>query len=211
MAKIQDSGLWAFAHAERAALAEDLAALTPAQWKHESLCGQWDIEHVLAHLTAAASVGQWRWMRSMIGARFRPAVHNQRRLAEHLGATSGETLERFRAVINSSVAPSSHTPAYLGEVLVHAEDIRHPLGLSHTPPMAALMPVAEFYALRDFAVPSHRNAAGLQLKADDGPYTAGTGPLLEGPTLSLVMVLAGRSAHLDKLKGPGVEILRSRL
>ena len=211
MAKIQDSGLWALAHTERAALAEDLAALAPEQWKRESLCGEWDIEHVLAHLTAAASVGQSRWMSSMIGARFRPAVHNQRRLAEHLGATPGETLEQFRAIINSSVAPSSHTPAYLGEVLVHAEDIRYPLGLNHTPPMAALLPVAEFYALRDFAVPSRRNVQGLQLKADDAPFVAGTGPLVEGPTLSLVMVMAGRSAHLEKLRGPGVELLRSRL
>ncbi|MDD0859986.1 maleylpyruvate isomerase family mycothiol-dependent enzyme [Arthrobacter alpinus] len=180
MAKIQDNELWALAHAERAALAEDLASLTPAQWHHESLCGWWDVEQVVAHLTAAASVGQWRWMRSMLGARFRPAVHNQRRLAEHLGATPAETLEKFREVINSTIAPSSHTPAYLGEVLVHAEDIRFPLGFSHTPSMDALMPVAEFYALRDFAVPSRSNAAGLRLKADDGPFAAGNGPLIEG-------------------------------
>lgn len=211
MTKPQDAPLWTLIHGERAALAEDLAVLTPEQWQYGSLCEQWNIEHVLAHLTAAASVGQWQWMRSMIGARFRPAVHNQRRLSEHLGATPGETLEMFRAVINSSIAPSSHTSAYLGEVLVHAEDIRHALGLSHTPSMDALMPVADFFASRDFAIPSRRNVAGLHLKADDGLFTAGAGPLVEGPTLSLVMVMAGRRAHLDKLSGPGVQILRSRL
>jgi hypothetical protein len=39
------------------------------------------------------------------------AAHNQRRLAEHRGSTPAETLERFRAVITSTTAPSSHTPA----------------------------------------------------------------------------------------------------
>ncbi len=211
MAKIRDNELWALTHAERAALAEDLATLTPAQWHHESLCGAWDVEQVVAHLSAAASIGQWRWIRSMLGARFRPNVHNLRRLREYLGATPEATLEQFRAVITSTTAPTSDTAAYLGEVLVHAEDIRFPLGLSRTPPMDVLMPVAEFYALRDFAVPSRSNAAGLHLKADDGPFAAGTGPLVEGPTLSLVMVMAGRRAHLDKLHGPGVQILRSRV
>ena len=74
-------------HAERAALAEDLAGLGAGQWRHATLCGEWDIEQVTAHLTAAASLNQWRWLRSMAGARFRPDLHNQRRLADHRGRT----------------------------------------------------------------------------------------------------------------------------
>ena len=211
MAKSSDGHLWALAHAERAALAEDLAVLGPEQWHHETLCGRWDVEQVVAHLTAAASLNQWQWLRSMLGARFRPDVHNQRRLEEHRGNTSAETLDRFRAVINSSIAPSSDTPAYLGEVVVHAQDIRHPLGLPRTPSIDALTPVAEFYARRDFTVASRTHAAGLQLRADDGPFTAGTGPLVTGSTLALVMTMAGRVPYLEDLQGPGVPTLRSRL
>lgn len=211
MAKPQDSGLWALAHAERAALADDLAGISPAQWRHGTLCGQWDVEQVLAHLTAAASIGQWRWIRSMLGARFRPDVHNLRRLKEHLGATPEQTLEQFRAIVTSTTAPTSDTAAYLGEVVVHAQDIRHPLGLAHTPSIESLTPVAEFFARRDFAVPSRSNAAGLELKADDGPFTAGAGPLVTGPTLALVMAMAGRGAYLEQLEGPGLETLRQRL
>ncbi len=210
MATNQDNGLWAMAHAERAALAEDLSGLSPEQWRHGTLCGQWDVEQVVAHLTAAASIGQWRWMRSMIGARFRPDVHNLRRLQEHLGTTPAETLERFRAVINSTVAPSSDTAAYLGEVVVHAQDIRQPLGLAHPPNIPALTAVAGFYVRRNFAVPSRTNAAGLHLQADDGPFAAGEGELVAGPTRALVMAMAGRTAYLDDLEGPGVQILRSR-
>jgi hypothetical protein len=90
----------------------------------------------------------------MLGARFRPDVHNQRRLAEHYGSTPAETLDRFRAVITSTTAPSQHTPAYLGEVVVHAQDIRQPLGLARTPSIDALTPVADFFARRNFTVAS---------------------------------------------------------
>ena len=74
MARPQHDHLWALAHAERAALAKDLAGLGAAQWRHGTLCGAWDVEQVVAHLIAAASLSQWRWLRSMLGARFRPDV-----------------------------------------------------------------------------------------------------------------------------------------
>ena len=124
MARSQDDHLWALAHAERRALAADLSGLTAEQWRHATLCGQWDVEEVVAHLTAAASLNQWRWLQSMLGARFRVDVHNQRRMLEYRGNTATETLDRFRAIISSTTAPSGHTPAYLGEVVVHAQDIR---------------------------------------------------------------------------------------
>ena len=211
MARPQDDHLWALAQAERAALAEDLAGLSTGQWRHETLCGQWDVEQVVAHLTAAASLNQRQWLRSMLGARFRPDVHNQRRLAEHRGRTPAETLDQFRAVITSTTAPSSHTPAYLGEVVVHSQDIRRPLGLVRTPSVDALTPVAEFFARRDFAVASRTRVADLQLQADDGPFVTGTGPLVTGSTLALVMSMAGRVSYVAELDGPGVPALRSRV
>ncbi|MGC2343300.1 MAG: maleylpyruvate isomerase family mycothiol-dependent enzyme [Mycobacterium sp.] len=211
MAKPQHNPLWALAHAERAALAEDLSGISPEQWRRGTLCGKWDVEAVVAHLTAAASLNQWKWLRSMLGARMRPDVHNQRRLIEHRGSTPAGTLDRFRAVIYSTTAPSAHIPAYLGEVVVHAQDIRHPLGLVGTPSVDALTPVAAFFARRDFAVASRTRVAGLQLRADDGPFIAGRGSLVTGSTLALVMSMAGRAPYVDELNGPGVQLLRSRV
>jgi uncharacterized protein (TIGR03083 family) len=211
MARSRDDHLWALAHAERAALAEDLSGLDAEQWRHNTLCGRWDVEDVVAHLTAAASLNQWGWVRSMLGARFRVDVHNQRRLVEHRGNSPAETLERFRALIGSTTAPSGHTPAYLGEVVVHAQGIRQPLGLSRTPDVDALTPVADFFVQRDFTVASRTTVAGLQLRADDGPFATGTGPLVTGSTLALVMSMAGRAPYLDQLDGPGVPTLRARV
>src|SRR6202000_2675207 len=64
MGRPRDDNLWALARAERAALAEDLAGLSPEQWRHGTLCGDWDVEHVVARLTATASLNQWQWLRS---------------------------------------------------------------------------------------------------------------------------------------------------
>jgi uncharacterized protein (TIGR03083 family) len=211
MARSRDNHLWALVHAERTALAEDLSGLNVEQWRHRTLCGQWNVEEVVAHLTAAASLNRWRWVRSMLGARSRVDVHNQRRMVEHRGSTPAETLDRFRAIINSTTAPSGHTPAYLGEAVVHAQDIRLPLGLPRTPDVDALTPVADFFARRNFAVASRTTVAGLQLRADDGPFATNTGPLVTGSTLALVMSMAGRVPYVDQLDGPGVPTLRSRV
>jgi len=211
MARSQDDDLWALVHTERTALAEDLSGFNAEQWRHDTLCGQWDVEEVVAHLTAAASLNQWRWVTSMLGARFRVDVHNQRRMLEHRGNTPAETLDRFHAVIGSTTAPSGHTPAYLGEVVVHAQDIRQPLRLLRMPDVDALTPVAEFFARRNFTVASRTAVAGLQLRADDGSFATGTGPLVTGSTLALVMSMSGRAPYLDQLDGPGVPTLRARV
>ena len=211
MASLRDEHLWSMAHAERAALAEDLAGLDAEQWRHGTLCPHWDVEEVVAHLTAAASLTRWQWVRSMLGARLRVDVHNQRRMVEHRGGTPAETLHKFRAIIDRSTAPSGHTPAYLGEVVVHAQDIRQPLGLARTPDVDALTPVAEFFAARNFTVASRTAVSGLQLRAVDGSFATGTGPLVSGSTLALVMSMAGRAPYLDQLDGPGVPTLRTRV
>ena len=211
MVSRHDEDLWALVHAERAALAEDLSGLDAEQWRHGTLCGRWDVEEVVAHLVAAASLGRWRWLRSIIGARFRPDVHNQRRMVQFRGRTPEETLSRFRGVIGSTTAPSGDTPAYLGEVVVHAQDIRQPLGLRRSPSIDALTPVADFFARRNFTVASRTHVAGLQLRADDGPFAAGSGPLITGSTLALVMSMAGRARYVDELDGPGVLMLERRL
>ncbi len=201
--------LWSMTHAERTALAEDLAALDDAQWAAPSLCGKWSVREVVAHLSAAASVGRIRWFRSILGARFDFDLHNQRRLAEHLGASPDETLAEFRRIIPSTTAPMGPIAAWLGEVVVHSADIRRPLGIDRSPPVDTVTEVARFYASRDFAVPSRTAIKGLRLEATDGAFTTGEGPMVRGTTLALTMAMAGRAAFCDDLEGDGVALLRS--
>ncbi len=208
---LQREQLWALAHAERAALAADLTELPAERWAVRSLCGDWTVEEVLAHLTAGASIGRFRWLASVLRARFDFDLHNARQLAAHRGATPAETLDRFRAIVDTSTGASGHTAAWLGEVVVHGQDIRRPLGLTTAPSIEAATAVAEFFASRDFTVASRSAIDGLRVEATDGPFATGTGPLVSGPTIALVMAMAGRSAYCDDLAGPGLPTLRDRV
>ena len=113
--------LWALVHAERAALASDLQNLTDEQWSTPSLCTGFTVRDVLAHLTSAASLTPLRWMAGVLRCRFDFDQQVAMRLAELLGATPGETLERFRGVVTSTTAPPLPTIGMLGETIVHGD------------------------------------------------------------------------------------------
>ena len=195
---------------ELAALVDDLSGLDAHRWRTATLCADWDVEQVVAHLGAAATTSRWGWIRSMVAARFDPDVHNRRRLEQFRGADPRETLERFRHV-GPIALPVVSSPAGLGEVIVHGEDIRRPLGLRHAPDPAGLLAVARSFATRNFAVNSKTLVDGLALRATDADFREGAGPGIRGPLLSLVMVMAGRSAFLPDLTGDGVPEVAGRL
>lgn len=202
------SGNWSLVHAERAALAADLADLTGQQWATLSLCTEFTVRQVLAHLTAGASLNSVRWLAGVIRCRFDFDRQVRMRLAQQLGATPADTLARFRRAVTSTTKPPLPVAALLGEAIVHGEDIRRPLGIRHDSPMATLTRTAEHYHGSDLTVPARKRVAGLRLVATDGPFAAGSGPLVSGPTLAVIMAMTGRTAYCDELRGEGVAILR---
>jgi uncharacterized protein (TIGR03083 family) len=201
---------WSLIHAERAALAADLAGLTDQRWATQSLCDRFTVREVLAHLTAGASLSPVRWMAGVIRCRFDFDRQVAMRLAEHMGATAAETLARFRRVITSTTKPPLPIAAMLGETIVHGEDVRRPLGIERDYPVATLTTVADYYQGSDLPVLARKRVRGLRLTATDGPFTAGAGPQVSGTTVALVMAMAGRAHYCDELDGDGVAILRER-
>ncbi|HTX81502.1 MAG TPA: maleylpyruvate isomerase family mycothiol-dependent enzyme [Streptosporangiaceae bacterium] len=201
---------WSLIHAERAALAADLANLSEQRWATQSLCDRFTAREVLAHLTAGASLNPVRWMAGVLRCRFDFDRQVAMRLAEHMGATPAETLARFRQVVTSTTKPPLPIVAMLGETIVHGEDIRRPLGIERSYPVTTLTTVADYYQGSDLPVLSKGRVRGLRLTATDGPFAAGVGPELSGSTLALVMAMAGRAPYCDELDGEGVAILRER-
>ena len=195
---------------ERDALVEDLRSLSPDRWRSATLCGEWDVEEVMAHLGAASRLAFPAWLRSMIGARFDPDVHNRRRLEEFRGSSPEATLERF-AGIGPIRLPRRESIGGLGEMIVHSEDIRRPLGIQHDPDSEGLLAVARFFAAKDFAVNSKSLVADLRLRATDAEFTVGDGPEVSGRLLDLVMAMAGRREALAGLVGDGAAELLGRL
>jgi uncharacterized protein (TIGR03083 family) len=204
------TAIWPLVHAERAALAADLADLEDVRWSTPSLCAGLTVREVVAHLTAAGSLNGFRWLAGVIRCRFDFDRQVEMRLAEQLGSSPAETLARFERIVDSTTSPPLPVLALLGEVVVHGEDIRRPLGIAHDPSADVITRVARYYAGSDQVVLARRRVRGLRLQATDGPFTTGSGPLATGRTSALVMAMTGRQVYCDELTGDGVAILRDR-
>lgn len=203
--------IWPIVHRERAALVVDLKTLPDASaWDLPSLCAGWTIRDTLAHMTATATTTPPAFVAGLAKARFSFQRFVQAGIARERGADAQETLDRFEAVIGSSAAPPGPKVSWLGEAIIHAEDVRHPLGIERDYPSEALVAVADFYKSSNTLIGAKSRIADLSLHATDAAWSHGSGARVEGPLLALVMAMTGRKAVLDQLSGPGVDTLRAR-
>ena len=207
MAKID---VWPVVVAERTALAADLGALTDTQWATPSLADGWTVQDVVAHMTATAKTTPPRFFARLIASGFRFEKMQAKGIAAERGSSPAETLARFKAELNSTKHPPGPVDTWLGEVIVHSEDIRRPLGIAHQYPMPALTQVADFYARSNLIIGAKKRVAGLRLHATDAEWSHGDGPEVSGPMVALVPAMTGRRAALGELTGEGVATLRTR-
>jgi len=204
------SDIWPAIHAERAALAADLKGLDDQQWATASLCSGLSVREVLAHLTAAASLNPVQWLAGVVRCRFDFDKQVLMRLREHLGSSPEQTLAEFERAIGSTTSPPLPKRAILGEIIVHSEDIRRPLGIRRDYPMSTLTQVADYYSRTNQVVVAKGRIGGLRLTANDGPFRTGVGDKVTGRTIALVMSMTGRANYCDELSGNGAPTLRAR-
>jgi uncharacterized protein (TIGR03083 family) len=204
------SDIWTTVSAERGALADDLANLTPAQWDTRSLCSEWTVRDIVAHLSATASLNPATFFFNMAKAGFNFDRFANGQIGRHRGPDPAATLSEFRGLQNSTSAPPGPKTSWLGEVVVHGEDVRRPLGISHAYPPDAVRQAIDFYKGSNMLIGSKNRIAGLALHATDHDWQHGQGETVEGPLLSLLLAMTGRPAACDDLTGPGVPTLRSR-
>jgi uncharacterized protein (TIGR03083 family) len=203
--------VWSTVHAERAALADDLAQLTPAQWATPSLCSEWTVHDVLAHLVATAKTTRWRFLRKFAAARFDFHAFTADGVLEERAEDPAETLAAFRAVIDRTSTPPAPIESRLVEAFVHGEDIRRPLGLRREYPVAEVVRAITLQARTDAAFGGGKaRVAGVEIRATDADFTLGTGPVLEGPAISLLLAVCGRRDAFAELSGPGLPLVAAR-
>jgi uncharacterized protein (TIGR03083 family) len=202
---------WDLIHAERAAMADTLAALSPSQWAEPSLCGTWTVQIAAGHIVAGAEQTRTNFMRRMAatGFRFNTMIDRDARRFGALAPT--EIVDRLRATTTTTNGPPAPVITMLGEVVVHGEDIRRPLGQSGATNPEAIAACLEMYSKAGFPVGGKRRIAGLRLVADDVDWSHGDGPEVAGGGLSLLLAMTGRPAGLQGLSGEGVASLRDRL
>jgi uncharacterized protein (TIGR03083 family) len=202
--------IWTTIAAERGALADDLANLAPAQWDTPSLCGEWTVRDIVAHMSATAALNPATFFVNMAKAGFNFDRFANGQIAKHRGPDPAATLNEFRGLRDSTSAPPGPKTSWLGEVVVHGEDVRRPLGIRHTYAPEAVRQVIDFYKGSNMLIGSKKRIDGLALAATDDDWQHGQGERVEGPLLSLLLAMTGRGAACDDLAGPGVQILRDR-
>ncbi|AUG77241.1 hypothetical protein CFP65_2407 [Kitasatospora sp. MMS16-BH015] len=202
---------WALIHAERRALLADVEQLTPEQWRTPSLCAGRSVRDTLAHLAATARMTPPGFFVKLARAGFRFEVMTGREIAELTAGTIDQTVDAFAAQLNSTTHPPGPDDSWLGETVVHGEDIRRPLGIVHAYPEEALTRCADFYRRSNLLIGGKRRVEGLTLRATDARWWAGEGPEVSGPMLELLLAVTGRPAGLAELSGEGLPTLAARM
>ena len=207
---MKSSELWSHIHAERAALVEMLVALSSDQWASPSLCGAWSVQVVTGHLVSSAEQTPPNFFKeiALAGFNFNTFADRDAKRIARTGAS--ELVRRLQARTTTTNHPPGPVSAMLGEIVVHGEDIRRPLGLSRRPPDAALVAVADAWKKTNLLIGTKRRISGVRLRATDVEWSYGNGPDVSGPMLSLVMAMTGRHEYLADLNGEGVAILAAR-
>ena len=202
--------MWATIARERGALAEDLADLSDDRWATQSLCPDWTVQDVLAHMTSTAHITPPPFLLGLARSGFNFEKFSRRGIERWRGDSPARTLQSFRDVQDSRKHPPGPSTTWLGEAIVHAEDIRRPLGIRHDYPSDAVRQVLDFYKGSNALIGTKRRIDGVTLRATDADWTHGSGPDARGPMLSQLLAGTGRKMALDDLTGEGVAVLRSR-
>jgi uncharacterized protein (TIGR03083 family) len=206
-----ESNVWAMIHGERAAVADMVEQLSPEQWQQPSLCSGWPVGAMAGHILLAAEQTPGNFMRGMLANGFRFNVYMNRATKARADMNRDEIVKRLRARTSTTNKPPAPAVAMLGEIVVHGEDIRHPLGISYDVPKQALTECLDMYTRASFPVGGKKRIAGLRLVATDIGWTHGSGPEVSGPATNLLLAMTGRRAGLDALTGDGVGIMRERM
>lgn len=195
--------LWDQIATERRSFVAMLEQLDEDQWAAPSLCSEWTVRDVAAHvamhrraMTIPAVIrGLWHtrglwatggWLAQEFAKRPIPAI-----------------LEELRGSIGSREHPLVVRPANARtDLVVHGQDIAVALGIDR--PVPAETGIAAFHHLWGMKVPwvTSRRFAGVRLVATDADLVVGDGPEVAGRLGDLLLALTGRPAGAERLTGP---------
>ncbi|MEY2583071.1 MAG: hypothetical protein QOE09_2920 [Ilumatobacteraceae bacterium] len=208
---MDDAATWKLIHHERAAMADTLSTLTTAQWTAPSLCGGWSVRETAAHIVLGSEQTAPHFLARMAASGFR-FNHMMDRDARSTGLRpTDELIARLRARVTTTNHPPAPVKTMLGEIVVHGDDIRRPLGLTSDTGTDAIAACLEMYKTASFPMGTKKRIDGLRMVATDVGWSHGTGPEVSGPGLAMLMAMTGRAGGLEELSGEGLPTLRRRM
>ncbi len=195
---------------ERADLADFLDTLSPEQWDGPTLCGEWRVHDLVAHLVSYDALSPRDMAGRFVKGRFTLNGANDIGVAEFSGRTNGE----LAALAREHIAPTG-VMAWFGSVvaltggLIHHQDIRRPLGMRREIPASGWWPRCG----RPDRARLRRILAGPETAARGDRYEVvpGSGAEVREPAEAILMAIAGRPDAVGELSGPGQSLLAERV
>jgi uncharacterized protein (TIGR03083 family) len=203
--------LWPLIHEQRRKVGNMLGTLTDAEWEAASLCGGWRVRDVAAHCVETQLMTPGKFFGRFAGTGFRFNAFNEKGVASHAKQTPAELLAQYRETTTRTSAPPGPKATWLAEAVIHGEDMARPTGKHLDVSPEALVAAGEFSRSATLLLHGKQRTAGLRLRATDIDWTAGDGPEVSGPAISLIMAITGRKVALADLSGDGLETLVSRV
>ena len=200
------------ARQERTDLADLLATLTPEQWDAPSLCTQWRIRDVVAHVFSYDVLSTGALVRRFMAGRLNGDRVNALGVATYAECSTDELLALAREHLQPRGLPAAFggRRIALTDGLIHHQDIRRALDIPREVPADRLRCALQFAPTAP-PIKAARRIRGLTLTATDVDWTIGEGPTVEGAGEALLMALAGRPAPLPELSGSGAPTLAERV
>jgi len=202
---------WEMIRSARKEMADTLEALTPEQWAAESLCAGWTVGFVAMHILAGAEQTAGHFTKGMLVTGFRFDALMERDARDRAPLSPSQVAGRLRQRTTTTNHPPAPVVAMLGEIVVHGEDVRRPLGLPSRVTTDAANACLDMYVKASFPVGGRKRIGGLRLVSTDTGWSWGTGSEVTGPALSLLLAMTGRPAGMDELSGDGARVLAERL
>ncbi|GAB3835356.1 maleylpyruvate isomerase family mycothiol-dependent enzyme [Kribbella italica] len=203
---------------ERLAFADLLATLSPDELATPSLCGAWTVQEVGAHLASASGLEVRALLGQLVRSGFR-LNHASAELAKQWSRRGPEEIVRqLRENAETGARPAGVPEvAALVDAVVHAIDVRRPLGKPRDVPPEVFTLVADFSAgLRwpmnvSVGGNARKRLAGVRLVAEGYDWAYGEGPEVRSTGEAALRMLNGRPVERAELSGPGADLLASRL
>jgi uncharacterized protein (TIGR03083 family) len=184
------------------ALADLLASLPAQRWDTPSLCEDWRVREVVAHLTMPARYNEDAFMAELGDDEFDFTRLSNRLANRDADLPTADLVGNLRdEALHHWTPPGGGQPGALNHVVVHALDITVPLGEARSASDDAARRVLE--DLTEGGIHAHfaTEIDGRNLQATDIGWSFGTGPALSGTAADLILHMCGRSIPADRLHG----------
>lgn len=212
------SALAALTRSQREGFVDTLEGLSPDQWLIPSLCSEWRVVDVAAHLAWAPVLGPAAGAVAMVRHGFSMNRMIARSAVEWSARGREAILDQLRDNARTGARPIGMPPvAALADAVVHGLDVRRPLGLPGQVPSESLAPLADFALGTPWPLTAvvggsaRRRVANVRLVAADTDWAHGEGPEVRGSAEELLLLLYGRHVPRGAIVGDGVPLLASRL